>query len=266
MAAFQTSCGQESCHCSCLFWDLELAKAWLNTARQYFELTKRPGKDVVLRQLLQPWKLTTLQEHEACFQQWNVLQLWIGIITALVMFVMNFIWHMAEDNILAKPPMGTIIVNALVAILLSAFLAHLAWYGVVQKHGCCCFVLCCCLGQPNLLVTAILSVVFGILAVISVIDAFSLVQGALIVVVLIGAVFVVIHAVTFFYVGFEAFMIWRLCSSNAAASSGKGSAATTAKQQNWLPPTGEVTVVGAAQAVSKPVADDIEAAETKTEA
>merc|ERR1712157_54841 len=103
----------------------------------------------------------------------------MGIITALVMFVMNFIWHMAEDNILA--------------ILLSAFLAHLAWYGVVQKHGCCCFVLCCCLGQPNLLVTAILSVVFGILAVISVIDAFSLVQGALIVVVLIGAVFVVIH-------------------------------------------------------------------------
>merc|ERR1711869_121230 len=165
----------------------------------------------------------------------------IGIITALVMFVMNFIWHMAEDNILAKPPMGTIIVNALVAILLSAFLAHLAWYGVVQKHGCCCFVLCCCLGQPNLLVTAILSV-------------------------LIGAVFVVIHAVTFFYVGFEAFMIWRLCSSNAAASPGKGLAATTAKEQNWLPPTGEVTVVGAAQAVSKPVADDIEAAETQTEA
>merc|ERR1719463_773372 len=99
--------------------------------------------------------------------------------------------------------MGTIIVNALVGITLSAFLAHLAWFGVVHKHGCCCFVLCCCLGQPNLLVTAILSVLFGILAVISVIDAFSLVQGALIVVVLIGAAFVVIHAVTFFYVGFE---------------------------------------------------------------
>jgi hypothetical protein len=259
MAAFQTSCGQESCLCSCLFWDLELAKAWLNTARQYFELVKRPCKDLVLRKLLQPWKLTTLQEHDACFQQWNVLQLWIGIITALVMFVMNFIWHMAEDNILAKPPMGTIIVNALVAILLSAFLAHLAWYGVVQKHGCCCFVLCCCLGQPNLLVTAILSVVFGILAVISVIDAFSLVQGALIVVVLIGAVFVVIHAVTFFYVGFEAFMIWRLCSSTGAASSGNSTAATTSKQTT----TGEV--VGAAQAVGEAVAD-IEAAETKTEA
>jgi hypothetical protein len=261
MAAFQTSCGQESCHCSCLFWDLELAKAWLNTAREYLELVKRPLKDVVLRQLIQPWKLTTLQEHETCFQQWNVLQLWIGIISALVMFVMNLIWHIAEDNMLAKPPMGTIIINALVGMILSAFLAHLAWFGVMQKHGCCCFVLCCCLGQPNLLVTAILCVVFGILAIISVIQALGSVQGALIVVVLIGAVFAVIHGVALIYVGLEAFMIWRLCSSNGAASSGKTVTATTTGSKQAS--TGEV--VGAAQTVDKPVAD-IEAAETKTEA
>jgi len=254
MAAFQTSCGQESCLCSCLFWDLELAKAWLDTARQYFELVKHPLKDVVLRQLIQPWKLTTLEEHEACFQQWNVLQLWIGIISALVMFVMNLIWYIAEDNELAKPPLGTIIVNVLVAVMLSAFLAHLAWFGVVQKHGCCCFVLCCCLGQPNLLVTSILSVVFGILAIISVVQALGSVQGALVVVVLIGAVFAVTHAVSLIYVGFEAFMIWRLCSSkNAAAAPGKHATA------------GGVDVVGAAQAGGdrKP---DIEAPETKTEA
>merc|ERR1712007_337519 len=102
-------------------------------------------------------------------------------------------------------------VNALVGIILSVFLAHLAWFGVVQKHGCCCFVLCCCLGQPNLLVTAILSVVFGILAVISVIQALSSVQGGLVIVVLLGAVFAMIHAGTLIYVGFEAVMIWRLC-------------------------------------------------------
>merc|ERR1711998_410822 len=116
--------------------------------------------------------------------------------------------------------MGTVVVNALVGMLLSAFLAHLAWFGVMQKHGCCCFVLCCCLGQPNLQVTALVSVVFGILAIISVIQALGSVQGALIVVVLISAVFAVIHGVALIYVGFEAFMIWRLCSSNGAASSG----------------------------------------------
>merc|ERR1712138_172470 len=103
--------------------------------------------------------------------------------------------------------MGTIIMNALVGMMLSAFLAHLAWFGAVQKHGCCCFILCCCLGQPNLLVTAILCVVFGILAIISVIQALGSVQGALIVVVLIGAVFAVTHGVALIYTGFEAFMI-----------------------------------------------------------
>merc|ERR1719262_1581477 len=102
------------------------------------------------------------------------------------MFVMNFIWHIAEDDELAKPPMVTIILNLLVGIILSVFLTHLAWFGVVQKHGCCCFVLCCCVGQPNLLVTAILSVLFGILAVISVLQALSAVKGALVVVVLIA--------------------------------------------------------------------------------
>merc|ERR1712196_752342 len=198
------------------------------------------------------------EEHEECFQQWNVLQLWFGIVSALVMFVMNLIWHIAEDNVLAKPAMGTIIINTLVGMILSAFLAHLAWFGVMQKHGCCCFVLCCCLGQPNLLVTAILCVVFGVLSIISVIQALGSVQGALIVVVLIGAVFAVIHAVALIYVGFEAFMIWRLCSSNGVASSGKTVAVTTSKQAS----TGEV--VGAAQTLGEPVAD-IEAAETKTE-
>jgi hypothetical protein len=263
MAAFQTSCGQESCLCSCLFLDLGLTRAWLNTARQYFELAKQPRKDVALRQLVQPWKLTTLQEHDTCFQQWSVLQLWIGVISALVMFVMNLIWHMAEDNELAKPPMGTIIVNLLVGMALSAFLTHLAWFGVVQKHGCCCFVLCCCLGQPNLLVTAILSSLFGILAIISVIQALGSVQGALVAVVLIGAVFALIHAISCLYLGFEAFMVWRLCSSNGAASSDKTVAATTSKSKQAI--TSEAAVVGAAQAIGEPVTD-IEAAETKTEA
>merc|ERR1712125_198302 len=103
--------------------------------------------------------------------------------------------------------------------------------------------------------------VFGILGIISAIQALSFVQGALVVVVLIGAVFAVIHAGSLIYVGFEAFMIWRLCGSNGGASAGKDTAATTRKQAT----TGEVNVVGAAQTVGGPVAD-IEAAQTKTEA
>jgi len=221
MAMFQTSCGQDSCFCSCLFWDLELTKAWLNTARAYLELAKQPRKDVVLKQLLQPCKLTTLQEHEKCFQQWNVMQFWIGIISALVIFVMSLIWFMAEDNELAKPTMSSIFLNALVGILLTVFLTHLSWFGVAQKHGCCCFILCCCLGKPNLLVTAILSAVFGILGLITAVQTIGSAQGALIVVVLIGAACALVHGVALLYVGFEAFMIWKLCAPASSAGSGK---------------------------------------------
>merc|ERR1711988_271043 len=116
----------------------ELTKAWFNTARQYLELAKKPLKDVVLRQLFQPWKLSNLQEHEACFQQWNVIQLWIGIISTLMVLLMNLIWCLAEDNALAKPSMGSVFVNAIVGLLLVAFFTHLAWFGVISKDGCCC--------------------------------------------------------------------------------------------------------------------------------
>merc|ERR1712046_504543 len=85
--------------------------------------------------------------------------------------------------------------------------------------------------------------------------------GALVAVVLIGAVFALIHAVSCLYLGFEAFMVWRLCSSKGAASSDKTMATTTSKQAT----TGDVVVVGAAEATGEPVTD-IEAAETKTEA
>jgi len=208
----------DSCQCSFLFWDLDLAKAWLSTTSQYLELAKKPRQDVIVKQLLMPWKLTQLEEHEKCFQQWTLVQLWIGIISTLVIFAMNFVWFLAEDNELLKPPLGTIIVNAIVGLLLTCFFTHLAWYGVVKQSGCCCFALCCCLGKPNLLVVAILCVVWGILAIVAVAQLLGLVHGAIIVPVLIGAFFALVHGVALLYMGFEAFMVWRLSISESPAA------------------------------------------------
>jgi len=166
-----------------------------------------------------PWKLNSVQEHEACFQQWNVLQLWIGIIATLVMLLMNLIWCLAEDNELARPSMGSVFVNAIVGLFLVAFFTHLAWFGVINKHGCCCFIVVCCLGKPNILAVAFLSALFGILGLISVFQAIGSAQGALIVVMLIGALFALIHAVALLYLGFEAAMIWKLSTSTSTSDS-----------------------------------------------
>jgi hypothetical protein len=246
MSASQCSCGQGSCACSFLLLDLDLANSWFNTAREYFELAKKPLKDVILRQLLQPWKLSNLKEHEACFQQWNVMQLWIGVLSTIVVLAMNLIWCLAEDNTYAKPSMGSIFLNAIVGLLLVAFFTHLAWFGVINKHGCCCFIFVCCVGQPNLLVVAVLSALFGILGLITVFQAIGSVQGALIVVVLIGGIFALVHSVSLLYVGFEAAMIWKLSTSAEVSDSSE---------------TKKADVIGVTQVVT-----DAEAGQTKVEA
>merc|ERR1719183_1733632 len=213
MAMCKTECGADSCLCSFLFLDLDLTKTWLNTARQYAGYAMSPRDGIVLKQLLQPWKLSTLKEHDLCFQQWSILQLWIGIITTLVIFVIHFIWFLTEENV----PFGAIIMNAFFRLLLTVFFAHLVWFCVVSKHGCCCFVMCCCEGYPNLLVVSVLSVIFGILALITALQAVF--SGFLLAI--LGAVFAIAHGLSMFYLGFEAFMIWRHSTSGDAPVVGK---------------------------------------------
>jgi hypothetical protein len=237
--------------------DLDLTKVWLNTAGDYLKLVKQPRKDVILKQLVQPWKLSTLKEHEMCFQQWNIIQLWIGIVATIVMLLMNIIWYLAEDIPYAKPPMGTIIINAAVGLMLTVFFTYLAWFGVINKHGCCCFIVCCCLGKPNLLAVSILSLIFGVLAVISALQLLGSVKGALIVLVLIGAFFALIHGIALLYVSFEAFMIWRLCSPEVPP--------TGAEQAKDSKGAVQTQVVGAPQTTSDVVAE-MEAGAVKIEA
>merc|ERR1712182_68104 len=129
-------------------------------------------------------------------------------------------------NELAKPPLGTIFANAIVGLLMTCFFTHLAWFGVVKKHGCCCLAVCCCLGQPNLLVVAILHAIFAILAIVTAVQALGAVKGAIIVAVLIGAFCALVHGIALLYVGFEAFMVWRLSSSESPAAKDSSEAKT----------------------------------------
>jgi hypothetical protein len=251
MAMYKAECGKDSCLCSFLFLDFELVKAWLNTAREYAGYAMKPHKDIVCKQLLQPWKLTTLKEHDVCFQQWSILQLWIGIITTLVIAVIHFIWFITEDNV----PFGAIIVNAIFRLALSVFFAHLVWFGVVNKHGCCCFLMCCCEGFPNLLVVSVLSVIFGISALITALQAVF--SGFLLAI--LGAVFATAHGLSMFYLGFEAFMVWRHSTSGDATTADM-SVVGQAKDQSGKV-VGQAEVVGVAAAIEVQVANAANAAD-----
>lgn len=128
-------------------------------------------------------------------------------------------WFLAESNEYKKPPLGAIIMNAIFGLLMTVFFTYLTWFGVMKKGGCCCFILCCCLGKPNLLAVAILCVIYGVLAILAVVQGLGSAQGALILVaVLVAAFFALLHGVALLYVGFEAFMIWRLSTSESPAT------------------------------------------------
>merc|ERR1711971_1088873 len=98
--------------------------------------------------------------------------------------------------------------------------------------------MCCCEGFPNLLVVSVLSVIFGILALITALQAVF--SGFLLAIV--GAIFAIAHALSMFYLGFEAFMIWRHSTSGDVPSAGK------ANEQDGKV-VGQAEVVGAAAVV-----------------
>jgi hypothetical protein len=233
---------------------MELAKVWFSTAHEYFKRARMPRKDVILRQLLQPCKLTSLQEHKDCFQQWNVLQLWIGITSTLVILLISFIWFLLEEHELAKPPISAILLNAIVGLVLLFFFTYLAWFSVISKDGCCCCIVFCCEGKPNLLVVAILSVLFGIGAILNGIQAIGLAKGAMIIAVIIVAFFALIHGVALLYLGFEAGMVWKL--SIAGPDSQPSAPAKVDTNQ---------AVVGVPQGVER-VGADVEEGDVKVEA
>merc|ERR1712046_169867 len=113
---------------------------------------------------------------------------------------------------------GTILVNAIFRIVTTLFLAHLVWFGVVKKHGCCCVLACCCEGTPNLLATAIVLAIFGVVGVIQVLQSLGSGYALL----LVPAFFVFAQAGTQLYLGLEAFMIWRNVASCPAESANVG--------------------------------------------
>jgi hypothetical protein len=210
MAKYQTSCGDGACHCSFAFFDLELAKVWLNTANEYLGLARKPHKDLPLRQLPMPCRLNTLEEHDMCLQQWTVLNLWIGIISLVVYFIIEIIF-MLDTKLIG---FGTILANAVFRLVCTLFLTHLVWFGVVKKHGCCCAIACCCEGKPNLLATSIVVAISGLAGAIQSLQLLT--SGYAILVV--PAIFVFVQATALLYLAFEAWMIWRHAASTPTPS------------------------------------------------
>lgn len=214
-AVFKKQCGENDCLCTFLLFDIDLAQEWLKSFGQFLDAAKTSLRSIKAKALFMPWTLGSLAEHEECFQQWCVLQLLVGTMVTIAVFMLYVIWD-ATAEISIKVPIGSIIINALVAFAIAFLATWIIWFGVIAKHGCCCAIACCCLGKPNILVVAIIECIFALLTALRFIEALNHGHALLI----LAAVLVFTHFVTQAYLAAEAFMVW-LKGREAGATSSK---------------------------------------------
>jgi hypothetical protein len=202
-AVVKTQCGEKDCLCTFLLFDMDLAQEWLKSFRQFLDASKTSLRSIKPKALFMPWTLHSLAEHEECFQQWCVLQLLIGTVATVAVFMLYIIWN-ATSDLAIKLPIGTIIIDALLRFTMAFLATWIIWFGVIVKHGCCCAIACCCLAKPNLLAVAIVEGLFAVLTAISLIQALN--HGH--VLLILAAVIVFTHFVAQVYLAAEAFVIW----------------------------------------------------------
>jgi len=212
-AVHKSECGKDSCFCTFLLFDVDLAQEWLKSFRSFLDAAKTSLKSIEAKALFMPWKLSSLAEHEGCFQQWCILQLLVGVASTLAIFVLFVIWNATEDVTIS---FGSIIMNTLLRFAMAFLATWIMWFSVIAKHGCCCAIACCCLGKPNILAASIVEGLFALSTLLTIIEALNYGHVLLI----FAALFATVHLVTQVYVAVEAFVVW-LKSRDTRTSEGQ---------------------------------------------
>uniref|UniRef100_A0A7S1PZ77 Uncharacterized protein n=1 Tax=Alexandrium catenella TaxID=2925 RepID=A0A7S1PZ77_ALECA len=189
-----------ACVFHCL--DLKIAQEWLKTCKEYSGYIVKPFQSKRLPELLKSYQRSSLSDHQMAYKEWGVIQFWVGILAAIVIFITELF---GNDSNNAASRSASFVVQMTLRIILAYVFAHLSWFAVVQKKGCFCCLIACCECQPVLLVWGVLAIVWGLTSLI----------GALIFVghcplCFIGAAFAAVHAVVLTYLGVNCLHIWQL--------------------------------------------------------
>ena len=150
-----------------------------------------------------PCKLTSLAEHEQCFQQWCILQLLLGVLAAVARLLMAIIWNATCDKYW-EVSIGSVIMDACVELVMALFATWFMWFGVVLKKGCCCTIVCCCVGKPNILAVAIVEGIIALSSVLTIMKGCS--KGDILNI--LASLAKAVHLVSQVYFTIEASMVW----------------------------------------------------------
>jgi hypothetical protein len=183
--------------------DVDLAREWCHSFKQFLQAAKGSLTGITMKTLCMPCKLTSLAEHEQCFQQWCVLQLLLGVLAAVAYLLLAIIWNATSDS-QVKVSVGSIIMDACVRLVIAFLATWFIWFGVVLKKGCCCALVCCCLGKPNILAVAIVEGIFALFTALAIIQALG--HGHILLI--LAAVVQAVYLVSQVYLTVEVSIVW----------------------------------------------------------
>mmetsp|Transcript_77893 Transcript_77893/g.226046 ORF Transcript_77893/g.226046 Transcript_77893/m.226046 type:complete len:211 (-) Transcript_77893:208-840(-) len=128
--------------------DISLAKEWLGTCGEYFQNIKKPFGKMGFKAMFR----CNEDNLDDWFTTWSVVQFWWAVIVSVVCAIL-FLAFVGFDI--------SAIQNLLVSILGAYMWAHMGWFAVTKKQGCCCFCCCFCISQAPILL-----LIFGIWLII----------------------------------------------------------------------------------------------------
>jgi len=174
--------------------NIDLVKEYCGTCGEYFPLVLKPFQTIPFKDI---WKCNQSNWEDA-FRTWGAFQVWLALICVVVANLLIIISFGAEY-------IGNAIVSIIYQMVIGYAIAHLGWFAVTKKDGCCClFVVCCTNAKVFILLWGLWCFLWGVFMVVNALQYLGL--GGLAVV---SAIFYIVYAVSLIYMGICLVKIWQ---------------------------------------------------------
>lgn len=179
-------------------FNIDLVKEYFSTCGEYFALVKKPFQTIPFKKI---WGCNQSNWEDA-FRTWGAFQVWLaGIIITLSNLIV----------IISFPEyIGTAIFNIIYGIATAYLFAHLGWFSVTKKDGCCCcFVVCFTGGKVFILLWGLWCVLWGLQTIMSGLTYLGYGGAAAI-----AGILYIIYAIAWVYMGVCLIRVWQAKGSD----------------------------------------------------
>jgi len=189
-------------------FDIDLAKEWCGTLKEYFGYILKPFAAMSFKEIWNPMRKEKLEEW---FQTWSVLQFWWSIVVNITSAVLLLV--LIDGSLI-----GTAIQNSVIGVVTAFIWAHVGWFSISKKNGCCCFLFVCISDAPIMfLIYGLWLIIWGALTVVNSLAFLNLAALGFVYTICYGS-----YCVPMIYMGLACVKIWMSKKSEPALGSNSG--------------------------------------------